>query len=376
MHTLFEFHFSGHQIALVVKAAGTEVVLVDGAEVSSTSNLVAYDSEHQFSLPTLGLVALQSRIDQDTCRVRYRLQQHEDVLHESVAALDLPQGLRLLLENPQNMQQPRLVDELEPARTVAVGNTKRASWIPLIGTIFKLSKSAGAIKVALAGASFASWSLLTDWRFAAILISIIVFHEYGHVRAMRACGIATKGLYLIPFFGGVAIGERARSYWHEVYVSMMGPVFGLLMTVVALVGYWWLDSELLGLVASYSALINLFNLLPIYPLDGGHVIKAVAVSASPARSVIGLLLLSAAGFAATLHFELHLLSFFLVLGVVDLLLTRSSLVNKEVTPMQGYAMLVSVVWYVAVVAIFVGIILYLVEQAVPGSEIPKLILTD
>jgi putative peptide zinc metalloprotease protein len=376
VHTLFEFHFLSHHIALVVRVTGAELVLVDGIEVASSSNPFSDSSEHHFSLPTLGLVTLKVRIAQDTCSVSYRLQQYEHVLHEAVAALDLPQDLGRLLEIPPKLQQVRSVDDPEPAPAAPSGNTKRASWIPLIGTIFKLSKSAGAIKVALAGASFASWSLLTDWRFAAILISIIVFHEYGHVRAMRACGIATKGLYLIPFFGGVAIGERARSYWHEVYVSMMGPVFGLLMTLVALVGYWWLDSQLLGLVASYSALINLFNLLPIYPLDGGHVIKAVAVSASPARSVIGLLLLSAAGFAAALHYELHLLSFFLVLGVVDLLLTRSSLVNKDVTPMQGYAMLVSVVWYIAVVAIFVAIILYLVEQAVPGSEIPKLILTD
>lgn len=363
MQTLFEFSYADQQIELVSDGLSeVEVVLVDGLEVSRVTSSASFSSEHAFRLPSVGLVNLKTQIARDKGSVSYRLEHQEVVLHRAVVAMSL---------------HPELVPAMTPPlEEVATETPKRSSWIPLVGAIFKLSKSAGAIKVALAGASFASWSLLTDWRFAAILIAIIVFHEYGHVRAMRACGIPTKGLYLIPFFGGVAIGERARSYWHEVYVSMMGPVFGLLMTVVALIGYWVLDSHLLGLVASYSALINLFNLLPIYPLDGGHVLKAVAVSASPKRSVIGLLLFSAAGFAAALHFNLHLLSFFLVLGVVDLLLTRKSLVNSEVTPMGGYAMLVSTVWYVAVVAIFVGIILYLVEQAVPGSEIPKLILTD
>lgn len=363
MQPLFEFSYADQQIALFHDdVADVELVLVDGVEVSRSAGSVSFTSEHAFRLSSVGLVNLKLQIARDKQSVSYRLEHQEVVLHRAVTPMVL---------------QPELAAAVTPQQEPAASNQpKRASWIPLIGTIFKLSKSAGAIKVALAGASFASWSLLTDWRFAAILIAIIVFHEYGHVRAMRACGIPTKGLYLIPFFGGVAIGERARSYWHEVYVSMMGPVFGLLMTVVALVGYWLLDSQLLGLVASYSALINLFNLLPIYPLDGGHVLKAVAVSASPKRSVIGLLLFSAAGFAAAMHFKLHLLSFFLVLGVIDLLLTRSSLVNSEVTPMRGYAMLVATVWYVAVVAIFVGIILYVVEQAVPGSEIPKLILTD
>ncbi len=363
MQQLFEFSHASQEIALFRdEALAVDVVLVDGVELSRVTSSPGLGGEHRFNLPAVGLVNLRWQIAQDGASVSYGLAQQEVVLHRAVRPLIAPLEMA-----DATMPEPAQVASTQP---------KRASWIPLVGAIFKLSKSAGAIKVALAGASFASWSLLTDWRFAAILIAIIVFHEYGHVRAMRACGIPTKGLYLIPFFGGVAIGDQARSYWHEVYVSMMGPVFGLLMTVVALLGYWLIDSQLLGLVASYSALINLFNLLPIYPLDGGHVLKAVAVSASPKRSVIGLLLFSAAGFAAAVHFNLHLLSFFLVLGVVDLLLTRSSLVNSEVTPMRGYAMLVSLLWYLVVVASFVGIILYLVEQGVPGSEIPKLILTD
>lgn len=371
MKTLFEFDIGEQQIAVADSGYfGLEVVLVDGVEVSRVRNFFSFSSAHQFSLSSLGLVTLEFTVAKNLGSVSYRLKQQDTLLVEG----DTP--ITSFSKSVEKVVLPSSSTNPDQQEEVAPIPAKRSSWIPLVGTLFKLSKSAGAIKVALAGASFASWSLLTDWRFAAILIAIIVFHEYGHVRAMRSCGIPTKGFYLIPFFGGVAIGERAGSYWHEVYVSMMGPVFGLLMTCVALAGYWLFDSQLLGLVASYSALINLFNLLPIYPLDGGHVLKAVAVSASPKRSVIGLLLFSAAGFAAAMHFKLHLLSFFLVLGVVDLLLTRSSLVNSEVTPMRGYAMLVSTVWYVAVVAVFVAVILFLVEQAVPGSEIPKLILTD
>lgn len=159
-------------------------------------------------------------------------------------------------------------------------------WLSLAGLALKLFKSASIVKIALFGASYASFSLLTDWRMGAMLIAILVFHEYGHLVAMRRFGIKTKGMYLIPFVGGVAVGEKATTYWQEVYISMQGPVFGLYMTLLAWAAYVITDWALLGALASFSALINVFNLLPIYPLDGGHVIKASASSFLRAQIVI------------------------------------------------------------------------------------------
>ena len=103
-------------------------------------------------------------------------------------------------------------------------------WLSLGGLVLKLFKSASIVKVALFGASYASFSILTDWRLGALLIAILVFHEYGHLRAMKSFGMKTKGMYLIPFVGGVAVGEKATTYWQETYISMQGPVFGLYMT--------------------------------------------------------------------------------------------------------------------------------------------------
>ena len=365
MRILAEIDYGGDR--LVIEGSnwsGHEQVRLNDHVVSQTRNF-ATSGSHSFPIPGIGQVNLSFQIDlADRC-VRYRLTKDEDTLTEG------QQPLR-----PGAPEQPAV----EPGTTEQATQRRAPGMgshvIAFAGAFFKLFKSAGAVKVALAGSSFAGWSLLFNWQFSLMLLSIIVFHEYGHVRAMKRCGIPTKGFYLIPFFGGVAIGDKARTYWHEVYVSMMGPVFGLLMSAVAWVGYVATGNEILGLVASFGALVNLFNLLPIYPLDGGHVLKAVTLSASPRYSLYLLLALSAAGVALTFSTGLFLLTFFLVLGTIDLLATRKTMATATTVPMNGYAMTVSILWYAAVIALLVLIILQMAGSGLPGTEIARIVLED
>ena len=98
---------------------------------------------------------------------------------------------------------------------------------------------------------------------------------------MKRFGMKTKGIYLIPFVGGAAVAEESfRSRWEEVYVAAMGPTFGLALCCLFLTGYWITDIQVLALMATYGALVNAFNLLPISPLDGGRIMKCLAFSAS------------------------------------------------------------------------------------------------
>ncbi|WP_315979806.1 site-2 protease family protein [Aliamphritea spongicola] len=103
----------------------------------------------------------------------------------------------------------------------------------------KLLKSAKLIKVVLAGASLAAYSWFFSLQFALALIACLVVHEYGHIRAMKHFGMQTKGIYLIPFLGGLALSdEKINTRWQDVVISLMGPVFGLGMSVLCLLAYW------------------------------------------------------------------------------------------------------------------------------------------
>lgn len=354
---LFQISYDGHQIVVAGNEAGLEQVLVDGNLVSATRNLYS-QGEHSFDLSGSGATLLTFELSPEQQAANWVLRSPAGVL---------AQGQERLAQLYPRIPGPRPTDVPGPSRTsraIAVG-----------GAGLKLFKSAGAVKVALAGSAFAGWTLLFDWRFAVMLISILVFHEYGHIRAMKRFGIPTKGIYLIPFFGGAAVGERARTHWQEVYIAMLGPVFGLAMCVAAL-GAWWLTGiELLGQVATFGALINLFNLLPIYPLDGGRVVKAVAWSASPRVTTPFLLIISAVAFAATAWAGMYLLSFFLVFGVIDLLGSRRDMLNDQTLPMNGYGMCVSGVWYAGTIGVFIAL-MWLMADAVPGGQVPMIMLQD
>jgi Zn-dependent protease len=143
------------------------------------------------------------------------------------------------------------------------------------------SQSLGGISQAknalITGAlTFASFYALFGWSVAAMLIVVILVHEFGHVIAMRWAGIPVKGIYFVPFFGGVAIGGgRAKSEVERGLVALMGPGFSLLTTALLLLLSRQSNDPVLSQLALTSALLNGFNLLPIFPLDGGHVAQAL-----------------------------------------------------------------------------------------------------
>lgn len=362
MRQYFELDFAGHKLVLQASDwTGQEELLVDGEVVSSRRNF-RFESSHDFSLPGIGELRINFKVDAAANRVMWQLQQGDRTLeqgsHPYVAVSNPPQ--QNLPQNPQGAKK----------------DGGSSHFVALAGIAFKLFKSGAAIKVALAGTAFAGWSLLLSWQFAVIILSIIVFHEYGHIRAMKKCGLETKGIYLIPFLGGLAVGDRAKTYWHEVYISMMGPVFGLYMSIAALIAYLATGIPVLGLVATYSSLVNLFNLLPVYPLDGGHVLKAACLSFQGRASWIVLLTVSAAGFAIASWVGLYFIAFFFILGALDLIGAQSSMRDADVVPMKPYGAAVSLAWLVAVASIFIGIIVYIANTEIPGSEIPLMILSE
>jgi len=134
-------------------------------------------------------------------------------------------------------------------------------------------------KIALAGISLAAYTYLYSWPFALMLMAQLFIHEYGHIWAMKRVGIKTKGIYFIPFVGGAAVAsEDFKTRKDEVFVALMGPVFGFGCALIMMVIYYTTKSPMFAAGAAWMAMINLFNLLPINPLDGGRVMKSIAFS--------------------------------------------------------------------------------------------------
>lgn len=254
-------------------------------------------------------------------------------------------------------------EELVPMR-------RQFSVVGLASLGIKLLKSAKAIKVLLVGASVAAYSWLFSFQFALLLLLCLVIHEYGHIRAMKYFGLKTKGIYLIPFVGGLAVGEnRLNTRWQSVVISIMGPVFGLFLSVASLVLFYITGEAIFAGLAAFNALLNLFNLLPILPLDGGHILKAITFSM---HNAVGLVLCVAGailGVVLSYSLGLALLGFLLLIGSGEILLEWRMRHHSPLLPLDRYGQIFSTVWYVLVIAAFIGVI-YIVASS--GDEVLRL----
>ncbi len=181
----------------------------------------------------------------------------------------------------------------------------------------KLLKST---KLILAALSLAAYSLLFGWQMAMVFLVGLVAHEYGHVWAMKRCGIPTSGFYLIPFVGGVCSPKRPFIYrFEEAYVASMGPVFGLLATPVCFALGYALSQDLTAAAkaTSFVIFLNLFNLLPVQPLDGGRMVRASLASFSPIWTWVCLGITIILGLGLAYFIPAPILVFVVMMGVME-----------------------------------------------------------
>lgn len=190
----------------------------------------------------------------------------------------------------------------------------------LISVLAKTFKSAKLVKVGMAGASVVSYSAIFTWKFALMIMFLLFIHESGHVWAMKRCGVKTKGIYFVPFVGAAAVAEEMfPSRQAEVYIAIMGPIWGFGLSFLTALVYFATRNPLFAAAASWMALVNLFNLLPINPLDGGRIMKSIAFSISSNLGLVflGLGIIVCGYFALTMGIVLFFI--LLIVGALELL---------------------------------------------------------
>lgn len=190
-----------------------------------------------------------------------------------------------------------------------------------VGT--KLLKSAKVVKGTLFVGSFVGYSYLFTWQFALIILVSTFIHEYGHIFAMKRCGLKTKGIYFIPFVGAAAVSDGIfTERKDECYIAIMGPIFGLVMVLIMLGIYYITKNEFIGASAGWIAFVNLFNLLPITPLDGGRIFKSAVISTNKSLGLIIMLSTVILCMIICISVGLFLFGFLALVGLLEFLYER------------------------------------------------------
>jgi Zn-dependent protease len=136
----------------------------------------------------------------------------------------------------------------------------------------KLFTTSGSMLV-----SIVAYQLIFGWLFSIGFVLLLLLHELGHVFQLRREGIKASAPMFIPFLGAVisakSMGDDAGA---EARVGLAGPILGSIATLVPL-GIWLATgSHFWQALAFIGFFLNLFNLLPILPLDGGRAMAALS----------------------------------------------------------------------------------------------------
>ena len=120
------------------------------------------------------------------------------------------------------------------------------------------------------------YAQLFGWAFGVGIVLLILIHESGHVVVARVLGLPVTLPVMIPFLGAfVSMKQQPRSVAQESIMAIGGPVLGSIAAGLCYLGYLSMPTtstgQLLRALAYFGFLINLFNLIPLTPLDGGRV---------------------------------------------------------------------------------------------------------
>ena len=148
----------------------------------------------------------------------------------------------------------------------------------LAGKLKFLSILAGVLKLQTFGTmllSIALYATQWGWRFAIGFVLLIFIHESGHAIVLRREGIPAGAPVFIPFLGAfIAMRGLPRNAYVEAKVGIGGPIAGALASWACLGAGLLLGKPLLVSLGHVGILLNLFNLIPVSPLDGGRIAGA------------------------------------------------------------------------------------------------------
>jgi Zn-dependent protease len=139
--------------------------------------------------------------------------------------------------------------------------------------LFGLSK--GTTFFSMLAALGVYWTIW-GWTFALGFVLSIYIHEMGHVAAMKRFGLAATAPMFIPGFGAfIRMKQHPATVQEEARIGLAGPIWGFGAAAGCFLLYMATSEPYWAALTHTGAMINLFNLMPVWQLDGGHAFAAL-----------------------------------------------------------------------------------------------------
>lgn len=200
------------------------------------------------------------------CRFAYRIRKGEMRLRSK-----LQNRFREILQNKQQPDYPLQVDVYSYKILKSLQDKQPNSRL-LKTLLFLLS-------VVVFSAVF---GVIFSWQTVLIIIGVLLFHEFGHLAAMKLFNYRDLQILFIPFFGAAAMGrEQDVKPYQKVIIAFAGPVPGIILGGLLLPYALSSGSAVLLQTVIIMLVLNYINLLPIMPLDGGRIFNTIFLEKFP-----------------------------------------------------------------------------------------------
>lgn len=183
--------------------------------------------------------------------------------------------------------------------------------------------------------------LLFGWKLAVVIMLVLLAHELGHYFAFRAYGLPVRLPSFIPLLGAFTAGAQPEDLEHDAYIALAGPLTGLgLAATCYVIGeinhdrFWFACADL-------SAFLNLFNMIPVPPFDGGRIVGALWTPLWVAGLAIFI------GIALVLHVPLFFVVIIVLLGLPAIGAAFRGYCDPRAASMTTGARARISVWYLA-----------------------------
>jgi stage IV sporulation protein FB len=153
--------------------------------------------------------------------------------------------------------------------------------------------------------------LIDDVQFLFLVVLVLFIHEMGHFIAMKVFGYNGVNMFFIPLMGAMVTGEKDRvSQSQRAIIVLAGPVPGVLIGCGIIAYAQTIDHTGAAVAGFMFLLINMLNLLPLDPLDGGKLIETLFFSSNEKIKQVFLIASVAFMVIAGVFFQMYLLAFF------------------------------------------------------------------
>jgi Zn-dependent protease len=183
------------------------------------------------------------------------------------------------------------------------------------------------------------YAIFWGWQFAVVLILMLAVHEFGHYVTLRGYGLPASLPMFIPFIGAYTVGGVPESLEHDAYIALAGPLTGLGAAAICYAFGFETHNTFWFMAAYVGAFLNLFNMIPMLPFDGGRIAGALSPLLWIGGFVVFIVL------AITLHMSLFFVLLFGVLALPSAIAVWRGHVDPRFATMTTAGRVRVALWY-------------------------------